>query len=495
MTIVLRRPRFAPTPWPHDHPRRRELGRRLDPDHVARRINHAVDRLDLADLHHDYQGVGSQAYRPGLLLKAVLYEVRQGRHSPAQWYRDARESGPVRWLLRGSEPSRSCWYAFRDRIVSYLEDWNRQVLAIAVEEGLTTARRGALDGTLIAANASRRRLLDEAKLRERCAALDRATDSTAVRPRWLAPTAEGQRRQREQLRRAQGRLEELQRRNAGKRASKRVTQQRVVVSPSDPEAALGRDKEGVYRPLYNVQVVDDLDSPFVLAYGVFAQPNDAGLLGPMTQRLKEIFGCPVAVLLADSAYAGGADLAVAVEQGVTLYAPPPADGACPEKQIPKRDFVWLASEETYRCPQGHHLEYVGSCRQRRSGTEAVQLAQYRCPPEHCRECPLRARCTPRPEQGRTISRSEHEEFIEGLRARMNEGQAKELYGQRRQTVELVNADWKEHRKLRRMSGRGLTRAGCQVGVTVLAQNLLTLLAQENKKAEKSSATKPEEIAA
>src|SRR5205823_1729844 len=150
------------------------------------------------------------------------------------------------------------------------EDWNRQVLAIALEQGLTPARRGALDGTSVAADASRRRLLDEAKLHKRCAELDRvAAGATDVaRPRWMAPTPEGRRRQRRRLRRAQERMEQLQQRNAGKRASKRAARERVVVSPSDPEAVVGRDKEGVYRPLYNVQVVDDLDSPFVLAYGV-----------------------------------------------------------------------------------------------------------------------------------------------------------------------------------------------------------------------------------
>ena len=499
MAILSRRPRFAAPPWPDDHPDRRALDRRLDPDHLARRLDRAVDRLDLSALRQGYGGVGSAAYRPELLLKAVLYETRCGRHSPAQWRRDARESEPLRWLLRGGEPSRSCWYAFRDRSAGHLEGWNRQVLAAAVTEGLTAAARGALDGTAVAADASRRRLADEAKLRRRGEELDRAAAAAGggaalPRPGWLAPTPRGRRRQRQGLRRAQARLDELQRRNAGKRASKRQKRGRVVVSLSDPEAAVGRDKEGVYRPLYNVQLVDDLDSPLVLGYAVFAQPNDAGLLGPMARRLQEVFGCPIAVLLADSAYAGGADLAAAEGAGVALYAPPPPDGAREAKQIPKREFVWLPAEQAYRCPAGHRLEYAGSSRQRRSGTEAVQLHRYRCPPEHCRDCPLRARCTPNPDQGRTISRSEHEELTEALRARMGTAEAKGLYRLRKQTVELVNADWKEHRKLRRFSGRGLGRARGQVGVMVLAHNLLSLLAHEQK-AEKSSAAKPPEIAA
>src|ERR1700674_2197272 len=111
--MVSRRPRFAAPPWADDALPRLELGGRLGPDHLARRLDRAVDRLDLSALRDGYGGVGSEAYRPELLLKAVLYETRCGRHRPAQWRRDAHESEPVRWLLRGGEPSRSCWYAFR----------------------------------------------------------------------------------------------------------------------------------------------------------------------------------------------------------------------------------------------------------------------------------------------------------------------------------------------------------------------------------------------
>ena len=79
-------------------------------------------RLDPIDLHDAYAGTGSEAHRPEPLLKAVLYETRRGRHSPAHWHRDAHECGPLRWLLRGCDPSRSCWYAFRDRLGPHLDE-------------------------------------------------------------------------------------------------------------------------------------------------------------------------------------------------------------------------------------------------------------------------------------------------------------------------------------------------------------------------------------
>ena len=186
-------------------------------------------------------------------------------------------------------------------------------------------------------------------------------------------------------------------------------------------------------------------------------------------------------LLADASYANGADLAVADAAGVTLFAPYQENDFTANKarkkpaQLPKKEFVWLPEEQAYRCPQGHRLNHVGSSRQKRSSIEVVELHEYRCPPEHCRVCPLRQRCTPNPEAGRTISRGEHEDFIEALRQRMQTDEAKALYRLRRQTVELVNADFKEHRRLRRFSGRGLQRAEAEVGLLVLVNNLLVCL--------------------
>jgi transposase len=497
-----RRPYFVtPRPWHDDDPRWRDLEQQLPPDHLARCIDQAVARLDLAALLDGYRGTGSQPYPPDLLLKVVLYQARRGQHSPAAWHREATECQPVRWLLRGLTPSRSCWYAFRDRAAPLLQELNRQPLAQAIAAGLTPAERGALDGTTVAAQASRHKLVNEAVLSKRqgqlaeVIAADQAGATPAGAPAWMAKRPAGRLRQQQQLRRAQERLEALQARNRAKRSCKRKAPGRVVVSLSDPEAVAGRDKEGTYRPLYNVQVVDDLDSPFVLGYEVFAQQNDAGTLGPMLRRLRAGLGHAIATLLTDSAYAGGADLAVAAQEGAVVYAPVPGDGTKkgtkPARQLPKGEFQWQAAEQTYVCPQGHRLVYLESSRQKRSGTEAVLLYRYRCPPAHCLACPLQARCTPSPASGRTIMRSEHEERIEALRARMGTEEAQALYRQRKQTVELVNADWKGHRKLRRFSGRGLRRARCQVGLMVLAHNLLTLRSEETKTINKKTRTAPE----
>lgn len=482
---------FVPLPLDENDPVLQALADELPPEHLARQIVAGLGRLDLTDFLASFCGQGWLPFRPDVLLRVVLYEMRLGVRSPARWCRDAAESQPVRWLLQGYRPCRSVWYAFRDRVAPWLERFNERVLAAAIDDEITTATRGALDGTLIAANASRHRLVNEATLQKRLEQLDQAVAADAqqtappVVPGWMAPTVAGRLGQQQRYQQADAQMRQRQARNARKRASKRSKAEKIVVSVSDPQAALGRDKDKVFRPLYNVQLLSDLDSPLILSYGVFAQPNDNGTLGPMLEREAQWIGHKLTTLLADASYANGADLAIADAAGVTLFAPYQANdftaakaGTQKQRQLPKQEFAWLAEEATYRCPQGHRLEYVRTSQQKRSSVETVSVDEYRCPPCHCRVCPLRERCTPNPETGRTISRGEHDDLIEALRERMQSDEAKALYRLRRQTVELANADAKEHRKLRRFSGRGPARAAAEVGLQVLVNNLLVTVAHE-----------------
>src|SRR5215207_2716380 len=100
-----RRGRFAQPPWGPDAPDWRRIDQKLPQDHLARRVDQAVDALDLAELFGAYAGTGSAAHRPDLLLKVVLYEVHKGRRCPARWAEDVLYDEPCQWLARGLRPS------------------------------------------------------------------------------------------------------------------------------------------------------------------------------------------------------------------------------------------------------------------------------------------------------------------------------------------------------------------------------------------------------
>ena len=128
----------------------------------------------------------------------------------------------------------------------------------------------------------------------------------------------------------------------------------------------------------------------------------------------------------------------------------------------------------YICPTDQRLTACGKEHKQQSGGRQLEVLKYRCDPVHCTGCAQQGKCTRSPKKGRTVKRSEHDELIDQLRARMATAEAKWLYRLRKQTIELSYADLKQHRRFRRFNGRGLCRARTQLGLLVLVHNGLTI---------------------
>jgi transposase len=478
--------RFRAPPWTRSTPAWLALDAQLETDHLARLIDHGVDRLDLTPLLRSFAGRGDRPAPPDLMLKIVLFEIQRGRTSPAQWYRDTKENCALHWLGRGIRPARSVWYAFAHRIGPYLDGWNQQVLHQARQQGLASGQRVSLDGTAVEAQASRHRLLNHEQLQRRRRLLDAAVVADAAgqepapRPAWMARTVRSRRRQQEQYQRAHAHLNERLAENRQRMPSARLEEKHVRISVTDPEAALGKDKLKVFRPLYNVQYVRDLDAPFIVAYDTFAHSSDAGTLVPMLRRTQQLLGRLPEDAVVDSGYVTALDLADAREHGVNLCGPwkendYSARGAAPPKQWGKDRFTWDEAAREYRCPQGQALPFKGVPNRPRSRQRTERLELYQAAPATCAACPQKAQCCPKSRSGRHRHRSEHEALIEAHRHKMATPEAKALYKRRGPTVEPSFGDAKQHRGFRRVHGRGLDKAKAQTGLTVLAHNLWELV--------------------
>ena len=151
--------RCAAPPWNERSDEWQIRDRQVPADHPARAVVEAMKHLNLTPLFDLYFGTGSPPTRPDLMLAIVLIEIRLGRPQPCQWFCDTRENMVIQWAGFGIRPSRTCWYDFADRIAPLLEQWNAAVLQFARQRGVTQAERMALDGTAVAANASREAVL------------------------------------------------------------------------------------------------------------------------------------------------------------------------------------------------------------------------------------------------------------------------------------------------------------------------------------------------
>jgi transposase len=482
----------------------------------VRRIARLTDEeLDLDALQLTYCGRGTRPHRPDLLLKLLLYEHSQGRPQPVQWLKDLKENRAVQWLVYGLQPSQTTLYEFRDRVQPLLEDLNQQVIRTAITEGHTDGSCGALDGTTVAANATRHRMINLATVEKRLEILDQEiekeergeevvpalevpepegsasptttshgpTEASRVQKQsWKANTLWGKKRQRDQYHRVRAVLQAKHVANRQRRKDKRKKEASIRVAPGDPMAPFGLDKMNTYRPLYNVQTMSDVQTDLVLAYATTRTTADNGQLLPMIERTMEVTNQPLKDVLVDSGYPSGEDLAECKKKGVIVYAPwnqnsfteAKREKGGDQNQISKDRFVFDPSVPSYRCPEGRQLTYRERTTKQKTNGDYFTIEIYQADPSDCAGCPLKARCVRGRSGARTVRRQKHEELVEELRERMKQPEAKEKYGKRGCTIERRFADLKTHRGLQRFSGRTPERADAQVGLAVLAHNLQTL---------------------
>ena len=564
--------------WDEDHPAFRRIDPTLPSDHHARWLVSVVSHLDLTAFRLSYAGYGALAYPVDLLLAFVLFMYSKGFLSPAEWARQARYDDQSKWLLRGLQPSRSQLYTFRDRVEPFLDDWHKQQIAGAVAQGITAAARGSLDGTFVAALASRHQLLSCRRVDRRLLLLrllvwldgDPAPADLSTRleslpelvltsallwlgwlnegvavpqeldrllgllallellhpqgrilwqpqlPAWVPHSVVGRQRVLKRYEQAQQRLaEKLRPYQQKKKLSKKDQQavKRLKVSLTDPEAALGWDKAGTFRPLYNVPLVQATDASLTLAWDVLARNNDDGLLKPMMEKTKGQLGRHLEEVLVDGAFVSVGETVWCEEQGIVVYAPPskaetakaavaqaegkqtpaaptqgaqaePEQAAPPpaqngpapkEEKLPKAAFRYDSAEQVYYCPQGKRLEKVSRTTvQRQNGIELPMIV-HRASGKDCQGCPEQKRCTSNPKKGRVVKRYEGEEALERLEKRMAEPASQQVYQQRGRSVELGYADIKQHRGLRVFRCFGRKRARAQAGLVILASNGLKIV--------------------
>lgn len=480
-----------------------ELGLKFGESHRGRIVENSVNELGKEKLREVYRGVGSLAYPPELMLKMVLFEYLQGRTSPAQWHRDASEHDAMKWLGRGIQPSRTTWYDFRDRMDKVIHELNENLIRSAVDANLAHPEEAAQDGTTFRSNASRHQSFNNNGLEKRRAILEAAIErelqqmpTEEPQPKWMPKTRKGRWELHDRIEIAEQELERRLLENQEKPKDRRRLEKHIVVSLTDPIAPFARDKEKTFCFLYTTQFMVDADSLLVLDYSVAPENTDVGTLGPMIDRVQERIGGTLKTVSADAGYSSLLDLKDCFERKIELLAPVQENsfssqkrGINSSKQICKDQFQWMAAEQTYRCPQGHRLFHQTKQQLPRHRGRYVIYHHYRCPPEFCTPCALRDLCTTNPAKGRVVKRMEGEELVNAQREKMQRDDVKAIYRKRSQTIERSFADAKAHRSFGKFHGRGLSRARAEVGLLVLAQNLLNLerLRRTAKNTEKQAA--------
>jgi transposase len=126
-------------------------------DHLVWTVLGAVEELDLCAFYGDYRadGHGRPAYDPGMMVALLLYAYARGNRSSRGIERECREDVAYRVICANRVPDHSTIAEFRVRHEAALAEVFTSVLCLCRRVGLVEVGVVAVDGTKIAANASR----------------------------------------------------------------------------------------------------------------------------------------------------------------------------------------------------------------------------------------------------------------------------------------------------------------------------------------------------
>lgn len=135
-------------------------------DHLVWTVLGAVDQMDLAVFYGAYRsnGQGQSAYDPRMMVALLLYAYSRGNRSSRGIERECREDVAYMLITALRVPDHSTIAEFRRRHEIALAAVFSQVLGLCREAGLVKVGVIAVDGTKVAANASKERNLEYQRL-------------------------------------------------------------------------------------------------------------------------------------------------------------------------------------------------------------------------------------------------------------------------------------------------------------------------------------------
>jgi len=150
----------------------------LPEDHLAWFVIDAVEELDLAEFYADYRsdGHGRAAYEPSMMVALLLYAYATKQRSARAIERHCRQDVAYRVITANRVPDHATIARFVCRHEPALAELFGSVLALCAKAGLVSTGVVAIDGTKLAANASREANLDYERIAREILAEARATD-------------------------------------------------------------------------------------------------------------------------------------------------------------------------------------------------------------------------------------------------------------------------------------------------------------------------------
>ena len=405
---------------------------------------------------------GRPAYHPADLLKIYIYGYLNRIPSSRRLEREAQRNVELMWLAGRLAPDFKTIADFRRDNGEAIRKVCREFVELSRQLGLFGDAVVAIDGSKFKAVNNRDKNFTPHKLQARMQQLeesiarylnelDRADREPASVPAArVSHLKEKIATVKSQARRLRGIAKQLQ---------DAPDQQ---VSLTDPDArSMATSGRGTGIVGYNVQAAVDTTHHMIVAHEVTNLGHDRSQLTAMSTLARDAIGGESLTVLADRGYFDGEEVLKCAAVGITPLVPKPiTSNSRADGRFDKRDFIYNAKRDEYRCPAGERAIW-------RMTTVEGDRRMHRYWPSACPRCPIKSRCTP--SDYRRIARWEHEQVLDDMQRRLDRTpQASRL---RRQTAEHPFGTLKAWMGSTHFLTKTLPRVRTEMSLHVLAYNL------------------------
>ena len=481
---------------------------KIDKSHPVRIVNNVIDQIDLTQLYDSYEGGGSSAYHPKMLLKGIVFAYINNIYSSRRIEEAIKSNIHFIWLCADNEPDHNTINRFRGvKVAPVLKGIFKQIVLLLAEEGLVSLKDQYVDGTKIEANANRytfvwgnaiktnkekmAKQLDDLWQYAQTIAIEEMKDTVPVdfktidaeKVRQTVSAIEEAIKDKPIPKKIKQKLDYAKKNYPAKldeyKAKEQILDGRNSYSKTDNDATFMRMKEdhmqnGQLKPAYNVQI--STNSQVITNYDIYPNPTDTLTLPSHVDSFCELYGQAPETLTADSGYGSEQNYECLEEKDITAYVKynyfHQEQKGIREKKYPfaQEHLYYNPDKDCYTCPMGQQMNNTGSYIKKNANGFEQTITKYQT--QNCNGCPLRSVC--HKAAGNRIIEVNHNLNYHKQIARENLTSEQGIYhrSRRPQEVEAVFGNIKQNKSFRRFMLRGKKKVATEFGLVAIAHNLM-----------------------
>jgi transposase len=480
---------------------------KIDKAHPVRVVNNVIDQLDLTALYNSYEGGGSSAYHPKMLLKGIVFGYINNIYSRRKIEDVIKSNIHFIWLCADNEPDHNTINRFRGvKVAPVLKGIFKQIVLLLAQEGLVSLKDQYVDGTKIEANANRytfvwgkaiktnkekmAKQLDELWQYAQTIASEEMKDTAPVdfktidaeKVRQTVSAIEEAIKDKPVAKKVKQKLDYAKKNYPQKldeyKAKEQILDGRNSYSKTDHDATFMRMKEdhmqnGQLKPAYNVQIATN--NQVITNYDIYQNPTDTLTLPSHIDSFSELYGQAPETLTADSGYGSEQNYEYLEQKGITAFVKynyfHQEQQGTREKKHPfaQERLYYNPEKDCYTCPMGQQMMNTGTHIKENANGFKQTITTYQA--QNCHGCPLRSTCH-KSAHNRTIDVN-HNLNRHKKTARQNLTSEEGIIHrkQRPQDVEPVFGNIKQNKNFKRFMLRGKKKVATEFGLVAIAHNL------------------------